>query len=186
MVITGNVLLVAISETVVGWLLTEKGRVSNVAKNKMADQGNSIWTTTSPYRRPKSLCFRVGGKTGMIGPGYITPFIYNTETGDVPDCAHEPRSSGFPWLSFYSTSNCQEYHYLHHHGTPQYNASTEDGWPVLLTTTGKEGWVMDPKGRYRFWVPVEWRTSWDSKNWHHDITMLFIGIMGQPVVMIKF
>ena len=185
MAITNNVLLVAISEKVVGWLLTEEGRVSNVAENKMADHRDSIWTTTSPYRRPKSLCFRVGGKVGMIGPGYVTPFIYDIETGDVPDRAHEPRTSGFPWLSFYATSDCQEYHYLRHHGTPRYDLPLKDSWLAPCTTAGNAGWVVDPEGRHRLWLPVEWRAPWDPKNCHHDITTLFTRIGDQPVA-IKF
>ena len=121
----------------------------------------------------------------MIGPGYVTPFIYDTETGDVPDRAHEPRRSGFQWVSLYATSDCREYHYLRHHGTPQYDAPVEDSWLVSHTTMGKEGWIMDLEGKHRFWLPVEWRASCRRENWHQDIATLFIRVEGQAV-LIKF
>ena len=186
--ITGNVLLVAISEKVVGWLLTEEGRVSNVAENKMADQGNSIWTAILPIlplRRPKPLCFAAKGGVGFVGPEYGTLFIYDTETGDDLGLTYQPQSFGLPWFSFYGTADCREYHYLRHNGTPQDHAPAKDGWLMSHTTPGKEGWVIDPEGRHRFWVPVEWRTLWHNENWHHDITTLFIGTTGQ-LIMIKF
>ena len=175
--ITGNILLVAISEKVMGWVLTEEGTV--------AGHGGSIWTTTSPFLRRQLLGFRVQRKVAVIGTDDIFPFIYDTDTGDVLDRTHQPYNFDFSWISFYATSDCREYHYLRYPGTTEYHAPVEDGWLVSHTTTGKEGWVMDPEGRHRFWVPVEWRTSWHSKNWHHDITTLFIGITGQPI-MIKF
>ena len=198
LVITGNVLLVAISKEVVGWLLTEEGRVSQVAENKMADRGDSIWTTTSLIVPPLPgvSCFRVEGKVGMIALGYGFPFtygtpfttdthlIYDTETGDVLDRSHEPQNFTFPWLSFYKRSDCQKYRHPRHHGAPQYDTLSKDGW-LVSHERGKEGWVMDPKGRHRFWVPIEWRIRWTDDDWHHDVTTLFISIMDQPV-MIKF
>lgn len=93
----------------------------------------------------------------MIWPGYVTAFIYHTETGDVSGHGHEPRRSGFPWVSFYSTSDCREYHHLRHHGTPQYGAPAEDGGLVSHIALGGEWRVTDPDGRHRFWVPVGWR-----------------------------
>ena len=180
LVITSNVLLVAISEKVVGWLLTEEGRVSNVAENKMADQGDSIWATTSPFRRPRLLRFRVGGQVGVIGTDDVFPFIYHAETGGVLDRVHEPEHFGSPWVSFYQPPDCQQHRYLQHHSPPP-----EDGWLVPCTTTGKAGWVIDPEGRHRFWLPVEWRAPQDRKDWHHDISTLFVRI-GEHLVIIKF
>ena len=200
LVITGNVLLVALlSGEVVGWLLTEEGRVSNVAENKVADRGDSIWTTTSPEarRHPGLSCFGVKGKVGMIGLGYLSPIIfdthlipdthliYDTETGDVLDRSHEPQNFTFPWLYFRHTSDCQKYRRPRYHGAPQYDTLSKDGW-LVSHETREEGWVVDPQGRHRFWLPVEWRMDWTDDNiWHHDITTLFIGQIDQPVV-IKF
>ena len=184
--ITGNVLLVAFSEKVVGWLLTEEGRVAGVVGNGRASHSDSIWTVTSPLQHPKSLCFRVSGQVSLIGTDDILPFSYHTGTGGAPDNVHQPQYFGFPWVSMiYELGNYQEYHYLRHHDTPQRDTPPEDGWLILGTTAGKAGWVVDSDGRHRFWVPAEWKRDLDRKNWHHDIMTLFIGTEDEPVV-IKF
>ena len=183
--ITGNVLLVAFSETVVGWLLTKEGRVEGLVESRRAGHSDSIWTITSLPWHPKSLCFRVSGQVGLIGTDNILPFSYHTGTGGVPDNFHQPQYFGFPWVSIYKPGNYREYHYLRHHDAPQRDTPPEDGWLTFGTTTGKAGWVVDPEGRHRFWVPVEWRRYLSRKNWHHDITTLFVRIKDEPVV-IKF
>ena len=185
LVITGNVLLVVFSEKVVGWLLTGQGTVEGVVDGGRAGQIDSLWTVASPLQHPKSLCYRVGGQVGVIGTDSIIPFIYHTETGGVPNRVLQPQHFGFPWISFYQLSDYQEYHYIRHHDTLQCGTSPEDGWLAPRTETGKEGWVIDPEGRHRFWVPVEWRTPWDHKNWHHDVTTLFSRRGDQPFI-IKF
>ena len=177
LVITGNVLLVAFSDKIVGWLLTEEGRVAGVVDDGRASLSDSIWTVTSP---PKLLCLRVSGQAGMIGTDDVFPFTYHTGTGGFPDRVDEPPPFGFPWLSFYKPSDYQEYHYLRHDGTPP-----KDGWLASRTTTGKAAWVVDPEGRHRLWVPVEWRAPWHPKHCHQDITTLFTRIGDQPVI-IKF
>ena len=185
LVITGNVLLVAFSEKVVGWLLTEEGRVDGVANNRRAGCSDSIWTVTSPFKRPKLLTFNVLGQVGMIGADRTFPFIYHIGTGGVPDRVYQPQEFSLPWVSFYKQSDFKEYHHLRHHDTPRSDARSEDRWLTSRTTTGKAGWVVDPEGRHRFWVPVEWRAPWDPKNCHHDISTLFTRIGDQPVI-IKF
>ena len=183
--ITGNVLLVAFSEKVVGWLLTKEGTVNGVVNNGRASHSDSIWNINSPLWRPKSLCFTVSGQVGVIGTDNIIPFTYCTETGGVPDRVGGPQHFDFSWSSFYQPSDYQEYHYLRHHGTPQYDPPPVDDWLVSRTKTGKAAWVVDSEGRHRFWVPVEWRAPWDPKNCHQDIRTFFTKIGNQPV-MIKF
>ena len=183
--ITGNVLLVAFSETVVGWLLTEEGRVQGFVDSKRAGHSDSIWTITSPPHRPKSLCFTVSGQVGVIGTDGIFPFIYHTGTGGIPDTVHRLQQFDLPWVSLYKQSDYQEYRLLRHLDTLQSNASPEDSWFVSRTTTGKAGWVVDPDGKHRCWVPVEWRAPWDPRNCHNDISTLFARIGDQPVI-IKF
>ena len=183
--ITGDVLLVAFSETVVGWLLTEEGRVDGVVDNRTANQSDSIWIIASPPQRPKSLCFRVSGQVGAIGAEDILPFTYHVGTGGIPDSSRRLQQFDLPWVTFYKQSDYQEYHFLRRLDTRQSDTSPKDSWFVPHTTTGKAGWVVDPEGRHRFWVPVEWRTPWDPKNCHNDISMLFARVGDQPV-MIKF
>ena len=180
--ITGNVLLVAFSTEVVGWLLTEEGRVDGVVNNRRASHNDSIWTVTS---RPNSLCFRVLGQAGVIGADSIFPFVYHIGTGGILDRIHRLEEFNFPWVSFYKQSDYQEHHLLRHLDTPQSDVLPENSWLASRTATGKAGWVVDPDGKHRFWVPVEWRAPWDPKNCHDDISTLFTRIGDQPVI-IKF
>ena len=148
----------AFSTKVVGWLLTEEGTVDRVFGNRRAYRSDSIWTITSPPRRPKRSCFRVSGQVGVIGTDNTTPFVYHTETGGAPDCPHESQDFGFSWVSFYQPSDYQEYHHLcHPDNTPQRDISSKDGWLVSRTTTGNAEWVVDPEGKHRLWLPVKWR-----------------------------
>ena len=183
--ITGNVLLVAISETVVGWLLTDDGRVGDLVEHRRAGHNDSIWTITSPLELPRSLAFTVSGQVGVIGADGIIPSIYDIGTGGVPNHVHQPQKLGLPWVSLYQPSDYKEYHYLRHHDTPRQYAPPEDSWLVSSTTRGKAGWVVDLEGRHRFWVPVEWRAPWDRKNCHHDISTLFTKL-GDRSVIIEF
>ena len=247
--ITGNVLLVASSEAVLAWLLTEEGTVDGVLDNRGANRSNSIWTMSSPLLRSRVLSFRVEGRIGVVGIEGIFPLVYQTKTGDILDRAHEPQQFSSPWVSFYQPSDLREYFHLRHSGlTPpdsspkgkgsrseddkfssedddssskdddppseDGNSSSEDNkyspmeivddspedhhlpskvadsssggsWLILPALVGEAGWVVDSQGRHRFWVPIEWRKSWERENWHHDITTLFTRVGDQPVV-IKF
>ena len=102
--ITGNVLLVAFSTKVVGWLLTEEGTVDRVFGNRRAYHSDSIWTITSPPRHPKRSCFRVSGQVGVIGTDNTTPFVYHTETGVLPTVPTNLRTLA-------SLGSCHEYKY---------------------------------------------------------------------------
>ena len=185
--ITGNILLVAGPGKVVGWLLTEEGTVEGVFSHKRASHSDSIWTTSSPFRRPQLLCFRLGfgGKVGVIGTEEIFPFVYDTETGGTLDLVHEPQQFTRRWTSFYQRYDGREYYCFRYPDTPPDTTPPEDGWLISGSAIQEAGWVVGPEGRHMFWVPVEWRTSWDRKNWHHDITTLFVRIGDQPVI-IKF
>ena len=180
LVITGNVLLVAFSDKVVGWLLTEEGRVHGVVDNKRAGNSDSVWTITSSSLPSKSLCFRASGQVGLIGTEASYTFPYHTGTGGVSYCIQGNQQSSLAWISFYKPSDYQEYNYLRHDGTPP-----KDGWLASRATTGKAAWVVDSEGKHRFWVPVEWRAPWDPKNCHQDIATLFTRIGDHPVI-IKF
>ena len=183
--ITGNVLLVAFSETVVGWLLTEEGRVQGLVDGRRAGHSDSIWTITLPLRNLQSLHFTVSGQVGVIGAYRAFPFTYNIGTGGVSYRIHETQDFTFPWISLYHPSDYKEYHYLRHHDTPQYHTPPTESWWASRTTKGNEGWVVDPEGRHRFWLPFEWRAPWDPRNCHNDISTLFARIGDQPVI-IKF
>ena len=170
LVITGNVLLAASSGKVMAWLLTEEG----------AGNYHSIWTIFALYP-----IFRVEGQVGVISTDNNMPrFIYHTGTGDVLDSVHEPQQSSHPFLSFTFPSDGEDYQYLRRN-TPQSNVPPEDDWLTSNPKLLKVGWIMDPQGRHRLWIPIEWRIQWRRENWHHDITTLFIWIR-DGYIIIKF
>jgi hypothetical protein len=74
--------------------------------------------------------------------------------------------------------------YLLYHNLSQYNISPEDNWQTSQATLRK-GWVKDPEGKHRLWLPVEWRTDWDLADWHHDIATQFSFLEGRHTI-IKF
>ena len=169
LVITGNVLLAASSEKVVAWLLTEEG----------AGDCDHIWTLPKP-----GCIFRVEGQVGAIYSHNALPSVYHTGTGKILGIFRIPQNFSHPSLSLTLPSNCQEYRYLRC-TTPQSNVSPEHDWLISNTEIQEVGWIMDPQGRHRLWVPVEWRKPWKQENWHHDITMLFIRI-GDGFLIVKF
>ena len=60
-------------------------------------------------------------------------------------------------------------HHLHHQITSNSTSNTffEDNWLVSRTAL-REGWVGDPEGKYRLWIPFEWRTPACSAGWFGD------------------
>ena len=191
--ITGQVLLVAGSETVMAWLLTPEGLVCDVSLsyNNRAGQKNSIWTMPLPLSSCKLVSYRVEGQFGIIGGSCISPLVYNTGNGIVLEPMYDSLVGNSslvankPWIPLHKPFHYQEYYPLHPYGLPQHNTPSEVGWLIPNATTQEAGWVMDPRGRHRFWVPVEWRKSWNCDDWHHNTTTLVSSIVGQPVV-IKF
>ena len=184
LVITGNVLLVASPEKIAAWLLTAEGLMDGALGAKRADHRDSIWTISSPIGRGMLWDFWVDpeGQVGVINAD-IRPFVYHIGSGEVLQHTRIPERTGRLWVGFYQLSDCRQYHHLRYHDRSQHDSPPEDGWLIPDTTMEEGKWVIGPEGGHRFWVPVEWRGSWDRKNWHHDITTLFGIIADQPVVI---
>ena len=165
--ITGNVLLVVDTGSTMAWLLTEEGRVDGVPGNRRAGPGDSIWTVSMDRRRLTDLKFLVEGQTGVISSGSDIPHVYHTQTGEVIGSSLPPYSVGNWWdLASMSTGR----HHLRHRDLDRHGGSAEDIWPVSRTSM-REGWVKDPAGKHRLWLPVEWRT-FGGADWFYDITTL--------------
>ena len=180
LVITGNVLLVVGSEKVVAWLLTDEGLVDGVSGN--ASSSDSIWTVPLSPWRSELWTFSVVGHVAVIKPEEDYYLIYNTETGDILQPVRESQPISDRWYHLGEVF-CGR-HYLRHHNLSQCDTPPEGSWQTSQATL-REGWVKDPEGRYKLWVPVEWRTSWDCADWRHDVTTQFSILGGRPVV-IKF
>ena len=181
--ITGNVLSVMSSGKVVAWLLTEGGKVDGVS-GKRAGRDDSIWSLSSPSRHCKFWVYTIEDQVGEITTDDVSPFVYHTETGKVLEHAHESQPFGRPWV-FYQLTDGRACRHRYYRDPSQHDRPPEGGWLHSLTLAQEAGWVIDPQGRHRFWVPVEWRKFLDPGNWHHDITALFNYIVDQPII-IKF
>ena len=181
LVVTGNVLVAIGLDTTMAWLLTEQGTVDGVFGSRVAHRGDRIWAKQLPFGEGK-LAFKVEGQVGAIERGGSICVTFHTETGEVPRFGQEPQRFASSWNLFGQTYRGRDY--LHLHNIPQPDISPEDTWQVSRATI-REGWVKDPRGRRRLWVPIEWRTSWDSLDWRHDVMIQF-GILGGGPVIIKF
>jgi len=49
----------------------------------------------------------------------------------------------------------------------------------------QEGWVKDPVGKYRLWLPVEQRTFRDA-DWFDDVTTLQLRLSDWQSIIVKF
>ena len=157
--ITGNVLLVQISWSVVAWLLTEEGLVDGAIGGRRVSRSDRIWTV--PQSQP-SYMFLVKDHVGVIQPqggGY--KHVYRTDTGEVLRPTQTSRHSDGSWGSLTEAHRGRDY--LRYHSLSQRDTSPRDGWRFSRAAL-REGWIKDPKGKHRLWVPVEWRTDWDPKD----------------------
>ena len=161
--LTGNVLLVEGEEEVVAWLLTEEGLVDGVIGDRRVGRSDSIWAISGTFPGVPKL----GGQVGVIGFNAGALHVYHTETGQILDPTRAPRD--------YSVRQ-------YYNNIPERDTPPGDAWQTSRDTL-REGWVKDPEGRHRMWVPVEWRKDWDPTEWHHDATTQFSYIEGRPVLI---
>jgi len=186
LVLIGNVLLVAGSDRVVAWLLTEEGLVDGVIGGRRVGYEDRIWTMwkSAPGWLISDSCqmFLAEGQVGVIKNDINRPFVYHTETGKILHPTQAPRNFGDRWRAL-GEALCS-WGYLSHYKLSQDDTPPEGSWQTSQETP-RNGWVRDPEGKHRLWVPVEWRTDWDPADWRHDVT-LQLGILGGRLVLIKF
>ena len=159
--------MVAGSTETVAWLLTKEGLVDGVVGDRRVVRSDSIWTT-SQHRL--LLISEADGQIGALVLHTDAWHIYDTETGEVLDPTQVPEDN-HGYRSYYNN-------------IPQCNTPPEDRWQTSEDTL-REGWVKDPKGKHRMWVPAEWRMWWDLAGWHHNATTQFSYIGGR-FVLVKF
>jgi len=182
LVITGNVLLVAGFGELVAWLLTEEGLVDGVIDDRRVNRSDSIWTISLPLPRSEPWMFLVEGQVGVIKLDGNSLHVYHTETGRVLHPTQAPRHLRDRWYRL-TEAHCGR-NYLCYHNLSQRDTPPEDSWQTSRATL-REGWVKDPKGKHRLWVPAEWRTDYDPADWRNDVTTLF-SYLGDRPVLIKF
>jgi len=176
--LTGNIILVLGTKVITAWRLTEEGLVDGVFGGKRAGHGDSIWTVSVPWH-PE---FTVNGQTTTIVKSENDVHVYHTGTGEVLKPAQTPaHSHSYRY-------DCQDMylgrHYLHYRRLDGQGAPSKDSWPASQATL-QEGWVKDPEGRHRLWVPIEWRKP-DSLGWFPDITTLWLDFLNVKAVIAMF
>jgi hypothetical protein len=130
--------------------------VDGVIGDEVVGINDSIWT----YRGHRSpWMFRVEGQVGVIKLDGDALYVYHTETGEVLHPTRAPQHSSGRWHNL-SESHCGR-DYLCYHNLSQCDTPPEDSWQTSRATV-REGWVKDPEGKHRLWVPVEWRTGLGS------------------------
>jgi len=169
---TGNVLLVGCSDTIVAWLLTEEGVVDGFFGGR-ADCSNCLWDM--PHNPPLYLSLSVNGENAGIRSGsgssvYMDPLcLYHTKTGEISNLDGVQMDT----IHYFGGSCC-----LYPHEPP------ECGWSVSQTAL-EEGWVKDPEGKRRLWLHPRWRSPWNKINWLDRVTTLRLKTSSE-LVIVKF
>ena len=194
MVLTGKVLLVRGSDTVVAWLLTEEGVVDGIFGNTRADRNDSLWDISLravAARWTRLLGRGGGGDDGRLEfsvedqiaaiklNGYVIR-AYHTETGEVLESAEMPLHLRLTWYRFHNQQ--QDECDLYHRELCKRHQLPERGWPVSQTTL-QEGWVKDPEGKHRLWLHARWRSAGNDVDWLHNATTLRLRNSSELVII---
>ena len=183
LVLTGNVLLVKSPDKIVAWLLTEEGVVDEIIGNTRADRSDSLWELSIPTLASrlagllrkgsiddKSLAFSVVDDIAIIRLHGFQIHAYHIGTGEVikghkitqpPDCA------SYRFINEQHLDECN----LYHNSLHLQQGTTNSEW-LLSQTALQEGWVKDPEGKHRLWLPPSWRQIKGDINWLHGATSL--------------
>ena len=185
LVLTGNVLLAMGTTSTKAWLLTEEGIVDGVPRGRRAGPGDSIWTMQRGWDMPRTAFpeFAHEGEIRVIGDisGSNATHIYHTRTGEILDSPPPPSHNAQNWQG--STRDSGWLH-LRRRDLDKRSGHAEDNWLVSKSTV-ERGWVTDPAGNHRLWVPVEWR-AFESAEWYYDITTLHLKLGPPRSIIIKF
>jgi len=178
--ITGNILLVLDSETIVAWRLTEEGVVDGVPAGRRVGRGCSIWAVLAP-----------GDPTFTIKDQYViiegmgeAVHVYHSATGGVlqPNQGYSCCWEYTPWDMYRGRHylHCRSNHHLYYHQIEKWGNLPKDNWPAPLFAS-QLAWVKDPEGRHRLWVPLEWRRY--VAGWLYNITTLWLGRVHETVII---
>ena len=210
-VLTGNVLLVKGSDTVMAWLLTEEGAVDGVLDDRRVDQNDSIWSMSSQNtvlqaqssqdQNPsfwarllqrdhcrkqdddRYLEFSVGdGIAALRHRNGFTFHVYHMETGEILKLDKVSLHPTQTWYRFHNPH--QDDCDLYHHNLHKHHEQLECDWPVSQSTL-QEGWIKDPEGKHRLWLHPHWRVTGNSMDWLSKVTTLRFKNSSELVV-IKF
>ena len=181
LVVINNVLLAKGGGEVIAWLLTEEGCVDGVTRGRAGDK-DRIWDM-GLLRLLSDLTCKVEGQFGVIECGVRAPLVFDTTSGKILQHTTQALQFFGDPPNLLRPALCgRDYSHLYH--PSQRNTPPEDVWQTSETTL-REGWVKDPEGRHKLWIPVEWRAIWDLADWCHDIKIQFSTLRGGSIV-VKF
>ena len=183
--LTGNVLLVTGEREIVAWRLTEEGVVDGPPGGRRAGPSDSIWTfTRTDGFGVGSLIVSLGDPTVVIQQPIVGTSIihaYHAGTGEVlkptPPPSHSDRR-------YFLQDLMHGLHHLHRRNLETPNTHSENDWPVSRKNL-KEGWVKDPEGGHRLWIPPAWRLLPLEASLHCNITTLWL-TYETGTVIVKF
>jgi len=195
-VLTGNVLLVKGSDTVVAWLLTDEGVVDGIFGNTRADRNDSLWDIS--LRALAARWARLLGRGGGDGDrhlefsvqdeiaaiklnGYVVR-TYNTGTGEIVESVETPLHLRPTWYNFHNRQRDDSD--LYHRDLCKHRGLLESDWPVSQTTL-RDGWVKDPEGKHRLWLHARWRSAGNDVDWLRTATTLRLRNSSE-LVIVKF
>ena len=178
--LTGNILLVVGSGTIIAWLLTKVGAVQGISCNRRVGCSDKIWAISLEISvLPK---FSVGGDTGCIKIGDFS-ILYHILTGEMFNYGQQlALPSHNSWYGLEVTS--QGRYHLPYRGSSQ--QGDPENPPVPQTTAFREGWVKDTEGKHWLWLPVEWRMSAGCVEWSHHIVTLQVELPGGEIIAVVF
>ena len=176
--LTGNILLVQDSESIMAWWLTKEGVVYGNLAFGRAGQADSIWTIPTLIFYPLTCSFE--HQTVTIKMGGDAVHVYHAETGEI--LAPIQEISHLHWHG--PEAMLYGRHYPHYHGLDgQGPLSNEDN--SVSWTTLQEGWVKDHKGKHQLWIPIEWRNSHCNVGWFSNSKALRFDLEGGRTIIIK-
>jgi len=191
MVLTGNVLLVKSSNTVVAWLLTEEGVVDGIHDNRRANHNDCLWeislqANTGFWTRlllqgnnenDNVLGFSVEGDTAAINSNDQAIHVYHTKTGETLPLDKAPLCTVYRF--HHPQDECNKYH----HDLYKHYQSPKCDWPISQAILQK-GWVKDLEGKCWLWLHPHWR-SFQNVDWLHNVTTLRLRNCSS-LVLVKF
>ena len=176
--LTGNVLLVLATGMITAWQLTEEGVVDGIFGDRRVCHMDNIWTVALP----SNPTFSVEDQTVAIKLRGSVIHAYHMRTGELFEPAQMPPQTHNHRYSLWDLMHGR--HYLHYRELNAHNTHAKNDWPVSQITL-QEGWVKDPEGRYRLWIPTEWRVSYLSAGWLYNIPALRINFLDRTII-VKF
>jgi len=197
MALTGNVLLVKGSDTVVAWLLTEDGVVDGIFGNTRVDRNDSLWDVSpralaTRWTRllgqraggddDKHLEFSVEDEIGAIKLNESVIRIYHTRTGEIIESIKPSPHLRSTWYHLHTRQwdGCD----LYHRDLCKRRGVLEGDWSVSQGTL-RDGWVKDPEGKHRLWLHGRWRSAGNDVDWLRNATTLRLRNASE-LVIVKF